>query len=335
MPLVVKRRQMPGLREPMKSQSYGSDCVRIGLVNNMPDAALEDTEKQFFSLLDTGSGEIPVHVTLYSLDGIPRGEQGQLHIRNYYSGFRELVNDRPDALIVTGTEPREQDLRKETYWGALSQLLDWAERETTSTLLSCLASHASVLHSDGIVRERLAQKRFGIFKETMIHDCPLTAGFTRFVRMPHSRWNDLREMDLTAAGYLVLTRSENGGVGLFAKPKGNSLFLYSQGHPEYSTQTLLKEYRRDVKRFLTGERNTYPEMPQDYFDEESSTILAEFQEQTLANPSKTAALAFPYEAISERVRNGWHSFGATLYGNWLRHIYMRKHKAAKQLQRAS
>jgi homoserine O-succinyltransferase len=319
----------------MNRQVATSDCIRIGLVNNMPDAALEDTEKQFFSLIDGACEELPVRVSLYSLDGIPRGEFGRRHIQDSYSGFNELVNDRPDAIIVTGTEPREQNLRKETYWGPLSKLMDWAEKETISTLLSCLASHASVLHSDGIERQRLTQKRFGIFKETMVHDCPLTTGFSRFVRMPHSRWNDLGEADLTACGYHILTRSENGGVGVFAKQKRNSLFLYSQGHPEYSTQTLLKEYRRDVKRFLTGERDTYPEMPEGYFDEESSALLAEFQEQTMANPSKTAGLAFPYEAISERVQNGWHSFGTTLYHNWLRHIYMRKHKAASELQRAS
>ena len=36
-----------------------SDCIRIALVNNMPDAALEDTEFQFFELLNAAAGDIP------------------------------------------------------------------------------------------------------------------------------------------------------------------------------------------------------------------------------------------------------------------------------------
>ena len=37
------------------------------LVNNMPDAALEDTELQFFELLDAASGETPIFIRLCSL----------------------------------------------------------------------------------------------------------------------------------------------------------------------------------------------------------------------------------------------------------------------------
>ena len=33
--------------------------LKIALINNMPDAALEDTELQFFELLDAASGDVP------------------------------------------------------------------------------------------------------------------------------------------------------------------------------------------------------------------------------------------------------------------------------------
>jgi len=49
-----------------------NDFLRIALVNNMPDAALEDTELQFFELLSAASGDLPIQVELYSLPGIPR-----------------------------------------------------------------------------------------------------------------------------------------------------------------------------------------------------------------------------------------------------------------------
>ena len=46
-----------------------------------------------------------------------------------------------------------------------------------------------------------------------------------------------------------LTRSDEAGVGLFAKTQG-SLFFFVQGHPEYEAETLLREYRRDIGRYL-------------------------------------------------------------------------------------
>jgi hypothetical protein len=34
--------------------------LSLALINNMPDPALEDTELQFFELLDAASGDVPV-----------------------------------------------------------------------------------------------------------------------------------------------------------------------------------------------------------------------------------------------------------------------------------
>ena len=50
-----------------------------------------------------------------------------------------------------------------------------------------------------------------------------------------------------------------------------SLFLFLQGHPEYEAGTLLREYRRDIARFLRGEREHYPAVPQGYFDARANT----------------------------------------------------------------
>src|SRR5207253_8742144 len=56
------------------------ESVKIAFINNMPDPALEDTEMQFFELLNAVAGDIPVRVKLYSLPGIPLGERGQWHV---------------------------------------------------------------------------------------------------------------------------------------------------------------------------------------------------------------------------------------------------------------
>src|SRR5215469_14156304 len=133
--------------------------IRIGLLNNMPEAAQAATERQFLSLLDAASGIRNVSLSLYSSPGIPRTESGDQR----YRSLEELLNSRLDGLIVTGTEPRHSNLTEEPYWKDLTKVVDWAENNTWSTVWSCLAAHAAVLHMDGIVRHRLGRKCFGVF----------------------------------------------------------------------------------------------------------------------------------------------------------------------------
>ena len=92
------------------------------------------------------SGDAPVVVKLYSLTGVPRTDRGQRHLNNFYWEFDDLWNTRFDGVIVTGTEPHQPNLRDEPYWGLMAEVFDWAEHNTSSTILSCLAAHASVLH---------------------------------------------------------------------------------------------------------------------------------------------------------------------------------------------
>lgn len=312
-----------GDRIPTRRVSPQAHELQIALVNNMPDAALEDTENQFLDLLTTAADGNPVGVELYSLPEIARGERAWQHMRGLYSDFRDLPNHRFDALIITGTEPRHSDLRKEAYWKTLVGLLDWAECNTASTILSCLAAHASVLHSDRVERRRLSDKKFGVFDEEKASGHSLMAGTPEVVRIPHSRWNELREEDLVSAGYVILTKSREAGVGLFAKQKRTSLFVYVQGHPEYRAETLLKEYRRDVRRFLRRERETYPSMPYQYFCAPAAKMLVDFQERAMLDPSEGILATFPDAVIAQTLRNGWHKTGASLYRNWLHYLSKR------------
>ena len=193
----VKSRPVASI-ESRASRAHG---LSLALINNMPDPALEDTEMQFFELLDVASGNLPVTIQLYSLRGLSRSERGQQHLSNFYRDFDDLWKSRFDGVIITGTEPREPNLRDEPYWRLLTQVFDWAEESTTSTVLSCLAAHASVLHGDGVSRHRLPDKQFGVFESKRICDHALLDGGTVAVRFPHSRWNEVREDELTAAGY--------------------------------------------------------------------------------------------------------------------------------------
>src|SRR5580693_4531507 len=316
MPLIIEGGRIPprwaertSYHQVGSDEGYGAgmDCVRIAFLNNMPDSALEDTEIQFFELLDAASGEIPVCLTLHSLSGVPRGERGEQHLNGFYFSTDDLLNSRFDAVIMTGTEPRQHDLRSEPYWSALTSVLDWAESNTVSTILSCLAAHAGVLHSDGIERHPLSDKQFGVFDFGKTANHQLTSGTAERVRFPHSRWNEVQADPLSACGYTVLTQSPEGGVDSFVKKKKRSLFVHFQGHPEYGAQTLLKEYRRDIKRFLRAERETYPSMPKGYFETSAASLLGAFREIALSDRREELMESFPEAVLGGNLKSTWRS----------------------------
>jgi len=298
--------------------------VQIALINNMPDAALEDTELQFFELLEAACGDIPVNLTLYSLPGVPRSERARQRLSQFYHDIDDLFERRFDGVIMTGTEPRQPDLRNEPYWAAVAEVLDWAERSTVSMVLSCLAAHASVLHSDGIVRRTLSDKRFGVFECRRVGDHALTQGTPELMRFPHSRWNEVPEEALVSCGYQILTKSADAGIDLFVKKKAKSLFVYFQGHPEYGARTLWKEYRRDVRRFLVRERETYPSAPHGYFDAASAGVLADFRERALVDRREALLADFPDAHVTGALEKTWHLSGTCVYSNWLRWVSSKK-----------
>src|SRR5580700_438034 len=331
MPLIIDGGRVPRRWAERKScresQGAGAEGVRIAFLNNMPDAALEDTEIQFFELLDAASEEIPVRLKLHSLSGVPRGERGEQHLNSFYFSTDDLLNSRFDAVIMTGTEPRQPDLRSEPYWSALTSVLDWAESNTASTILSCLAAHAGVLHSDGVSRHLLSDKQFGVFDFSKTANHQLTAGYGERVCFPHSRWNEVRADELTACGYRVLTQSSEGGVDSFVKNKKRSLFVHFQGHPEYDAQTLLKEYRRDIKRFLRTERETYPSMPKGYFDATAAKLLTDFRDAVFSDRREKLMESFPEVAPAGDFKSTWRSSAMSIYRSWLQYVVSNKAEA--------
>ncbi len=289
----------------------------IGLVNNMPNGAFKATERQFARLLAEASGSADVRLHLFSLAEIPRDPVSFGRINRGYGDLARLQSSRLDALIVTGAEPVADALADEPYWAALTRVIDWAEHNTVSTLWSCLAAHAAVLHLDGIQRRRLPQKRFGLFDCSKVAPEGLFNGAPAMLRVPHSRWNDIAEGDLRSHGYDVVSHSVEAGIDAFSKQWG-SLFVFLQGHPEYEKDTLFREYRRDAQRFLKGERRERPMLPQHYFDLESERRIAAFAERlpVISNDLLGSALPKGWSIRSAQVQL-WRLSSVTLFRNWL------------------
>src|SRR6266850_4940222 len=288
----------------------------------MPDAALDATVRQFRALLGAAADDMVVRLTLYTLPEVPRTEFGRQQVSGY-SDIDDLWDSHLDGLIVTGAEPQAADLKDEPYWQSLTRVLEWAERHTYSTILSCLAAHAGILHIDGIARRPLGDKRFGVFECVPVSDHPLTIAAPRHLQMPHSRWNEVPEEALLACGYRVLTRSEDAGVDAFVKQR-KSLFVFFQGHPEYDATTLLLEYRRDIGRFLRRETDTYPPTPHGYFDPETVEALTALRERAMVDRREELLAEFPTATAAGKVTNTWRSTAESLYRNWLSYIRAQK-----------
>src|SRR5208283_5228300 len=99
--------------ETTETHDLHLDFLKIALVNNMPDGAVEDTESQFCSLLSRASDNLPVYLRLYTLPHVPRKERVQSYLNNHYAAFDDLFNRHFDGVIITGTEPRQSDLKQE------------------------------------------------------------------------------------------------------------------------------------------------------------------------------------------------------------------------------
>ena len=328
MPVLVDRypaASFPSLQNAPHGRTHEGPLrhIDIGLVNNMPDAAMEATVRQFLALLGAADDGVAVHLKLFSMPGVPSSEWRRQHLSAYYLDFGEIWNTHLDGLIVTGTEPRAFDLAAEPYWEDLAKLVDWAEENTTATVWSCLAAHAAVLHLDGIKRSPLARKCFGLFEHTTAPEHRLLQSQSSPILTPHSRWNELPEESLTSSGYRVLSKSTVAGVDIFVKER-KSLFLFFQGHPEYEADTLAREHRRDVGRFLRGERDDYPNLPDRYFDPAATELLNAFRTRALADRREELLSVFPVEQIFRNLTHSWHTQASCTYRNWLNYIIERK-----------
>jgi len=300
-----------------------ANCVAIGLVNNMPDAAVEATERQFIDLLRAATPHVVALLQLFDIPEMPRSPAARAALAARYRDIAEIWDTPLDGLIVTGSEPRAGQLADEPYWPSLCAVVDWAREHTASTIWSCLAAHAAVLHADGVERQALPQKRCGIFECRLTTDHPLTRQFAEPLRMPHSRYNDLPERALKAHGYTILSRTAGAGVDSFAKLDG-SFFLFFQGHPEYAADTLLREYRRDIGRYLAGERADYPAAPSDYFSVEATALAEAFRARARADRRGELMADFPKDALATGLSDPWRPAALGFYRQWVAFLCARK-----------
>lgn len=310
MPVELVRKSEHSNTRPLRSTAE----LSIGLVVNMPDPAREATERQFSGLLRGAAGDRCIRLYLSSVPENPRAPAHLERMRDVYWPIDELLELRPDALIVTGMEPGPGPLRTEPYWNRLASLVDWSQANTATSLWSCLAAHAAVEHLHGIARRRLERKCFGVFEHVPRSEHELTEGVSWPVHEPHSRWNEVPEDALRTHGYRILSASAECGCDLFVH-EGRSLLVFFQGHPEYESTSLLKEYRRDVGRYLRGEQ-AYPDLPANCLPRDQAAALLRFRDMAVDRRDPQLMREFPMLDVPAIAP--WTAPAQRIIDNWLR-----------------
>ncbi len=290
---------------PERAQHQDIRELHIGLLNMMPDAALEATERQFFRLLGESNQIVQLYIHPFTLPELERSEKTRAYIDEYYETFEELQKVGLDALIITGANVSQPNLDQEPFWQPLEEIIDWAWNNVTSTMCSCLATHA-------VMQSRYNQKRaaipngklWGVYKHRVIERThPLVRNMNTVFDVPHSRNNSISTKQFKDSGMKILIESKDAGSHIAVSPDGFRL-ICMQGHPEYDTTSLLKEYQRDLKLYEAGELSNKPPYPANYINGD--------------------------DVLESNIENTWTDSASSILASWIGLVYQTTNANRKQ-----
>ena len=295
--------------------------LHIGLLNMMPDAALEITERQFMRLVGNSNQIAQFYVHIFSVPGLDRSPETQAYIDAYYTTFDQIKEEGLDALVITGANVASPSLDQESFWQPLTEVIEWALVNVTSTMCSCLSTHALMKYFYRIDRVKRETKKWGVFEHRVTQpNHPLLREINTRFDVPHSRWNSITKAQIEAAGLTVLIQSFDGEVHMAVSPDQLRM-VYFQGHPEYDMNSLLKEYKRDLLGYFKG-KNPQPSYPENYFPIEAREVAERYIRTAQLALENGAELAdFPENQFMPWLDNTWGDTARAIFNNWLGSIY--------------
>jgi len=295
--------------------------LHIGLLNMMPDAALQVTERQFMRLVGNSNQIAQFYVHVFSVPGLERSPETQTYIEEYYTTFEQVKKEGLDALIITGANVTNPSLDQEPFWQPLTEVIEWAQENVTTTLCSCLATHALMKYFHQIDRIKRPTKKWGVYEHRVTQPFhPLLREINTRFDVPHSRWNTITHEQFASADLTVLIESFDGEVHMAVSPDQLRM-VYFQGHPEYDINSLLKEYKRDVILYLHGKIDQ-PPYPENYFSVEAREIADKYLEQAQLALEKDQPLPeFPEDEMLRYLDNTWGDTAKAIFNNWLGTMY--------------
>lgn len=226
----------------------------------MPDAALKATERQFLRLI-WSEPVLQIEPVLMSSSWIERGWETTEYIHKYYTPFSQVQKDWLDAMIISWANFWNWPIDRLPFWDELIDFIKWANRNTISTLTSCLATHAVMKYSYNIDRtlnqkDGKDQKIWWTFEHRILDNShPLVSGMNNRIIVPHSRWNGISQEQFETTWNQVLMSSNIAWVHLAVSR--DFRWVMMQWHPEYDTASLAREYLRDKKLWQNHEPANY------------------------------------------------------------------------------
>ena len=216
--------------------------LQLLLLNLMPTKI--DTETQLARVL--GNTPLQIELELIAPAGHVSKNTSQEHMLSFYKTFDQVKHRSFDGLIITGAPVELMDFEEVDYWPELCEIMEWSKTHAHSTLHICWGAQAGLYYHYGIQKKLLDKKLFGVFRHTVEDpNYILFRGFDDKFWVPHSRNTTVDRADIEAVpGLKVLSASPEAGVYAVKSPESKQVFL--MGHAEYDSDTLNKEYRRDV-----------------------------------------------------------------------------------------
>lgn len=254
--------------------------IQILILNLMP--VKQDTEIQLLRALS--NTPLQVDITFLHMSSHVSKNTSASHLNKFYMTFDEISQRKFDGMIITGAPVEQMPFEEVNYWDELVKVMDWSQKNVTSTLHLCWGAQAALYHYYGINKHLTDEKIFGVYEHKVSNrKIPLVRGFDDYFYAPHSRHTQIKKEDIISCDNLtILAESEEAGVYLILEKGGKNIFV--MGHPEYDRLTLKNEYFRDREKGLDIK------VPKNYFPNDDDTKRPKLQ---------------------------WRSHAHILYTNWL------------------
>ncbi len=287
MPIIVPEDHplLPKLGSPeaiglQRALHQGWRPINILIFNMMADK--EATERQLAECI--GRTPLQVHLTFATTDSyvtkVANGYESENtpsdYIRKFYAPFSAIRCQKFDGLIVTGVNAKHPCVTLEEFYPEIVQLLQWSETNVFSSLFLCWGAMAALKHFHKIDSTPGETKLHGLFEHSITSDkTRLISEWSDVASLPLSRWKrpDLSAIQKCAALEIVALSKEAGAnIIVEAAPYDEGLYypkrVYVNGHPEYPTDELAKEWRRDQDRKPT----VIVPLPQNYFTKDNPEL---------------------------------------------------------------
>ena len=238
-----------------RAQSQDIRPLRILVLNLMPTKIV--TETQLARLL--GNTPLQIEMELMAVNHDHK-HVAREHMFAFYKTFDEVRDQFFDGMVITGAPVEQLSFEEVDYWPELCAIMEWTKSHVYSTLHICWGAQAALYYHYGVPKLPLPEKMFGVFRHRVVHKGSiLFRGFDDEFSVPHSRHTTVdREAIVRCPRLKILAESEKAGVYAVSTDLGRQVFI--TGHSEYDTDTLDREYRRDLEAGLpiAVPENYYP-----------------------------------------------------------------------------